>query len=87
MACYVICYDVVAGGDYEPLYSAIKRYGTWAHITESTWAIVSEKTHTEVRDDLGQYVPEGGRLFVVKSAKAAAWRNVLCRSEWLKENI
>lgn len=87
MDCYIISYDMGKGGDYTPLIEAIKKYGTWAHITESTWAVVTNKAHDEVRDDIGQYLPEDSRLFVVKSGKTAAWRNVFCRNEWLKENL
>ena len=87
MVCYIISYDMVENGDYTSLIDAIKAYGTWAHITESTWAIVTEKSHTDVRDDIGLYLPKGSRLFVVKSGTAAAWRNVICRHQWLKENL
>ena len=75
------------GGDYEELYEAIKAYKTWAHITESTWAVVTDYNHKEIRDDLGKYLPKGSRLFVIKSGKAGAWRNVMCRNEWLKERL
>ncbi len=85
--CYIISYDMAAGGDYEELYEAIKEYGTWAHITESTWAVVTDEDHKEIRDSLGQFLPKGSRLFVVKSGSSSAWRNVICRNEWLKENL
>lgn len=87
MTCYIISYDITEGGDYGALIAAIKAYGTWAHITESTWAVVTDTSHTEVRDDLGKYLPAGSRLFVVKSGAVAAWRNVICRDQWLKENL
>ena len=78
MACYIVTYDLVEaeGGDYEELIAAIKAYGTWAHITESTWAIVSDDRAKDVRDHLLTYVPDGSRMFVLKSGSAAAWRNV-----------
>jgi hypothetical protein len=87
MDCFIISYDLKEGDDYGPLIDAIKAYGTWAHITESTWGVVTDKSAGEVRDDLEQHVPEGGRLFVVKSAQTGAWRNVICRNEWLKEHL
>ena len=87
MNCYIISYDMAEGGDYEDLFAAIKAYKTWAHITESTWAVVSDDDHKTIRDDLGQYLPEGSRIFVVKSGTAAAWRNVICRNQWLKKNL
>ena len=85
--CYIISYDMAGGDDYDELHDAIKAYGTWAHITESTWAVVTEYSAKEIRDDLGQYLPDGSRLLVVKSGVEAAWRNPICRNEWLKKNL
>lgn len=87
MPCYIISYDLQKHGDYESLYKAIKAYGTWARITDSTWAVVTEETATQVRDYLAQYLHSDDRLFVVKSGVAAAWRNVRCKNEWLKKNL
>ena len=84
--CYIISYDVAEGGDYS-IIDAIKAYKSWAHITKSTWAIVTEDKHAEVRDNLNEYLPAGSRLFVVRSGSVAAWRNVMCSSEWLKRNL
>ncbi len=75
------------GGDYDALFQAIKDYGTWAHITESTWAVVTGFSAKEVRDDLAKYFPRGSRLFVVKSGVEAAWKNVIARNEWLKKHL
>ncbi len=85
--CYIISYDISDGGEYEELYKAIKEYGSWAHITESTWAITTSNGHKEIRDNLGKHLPDGSRLIVVKSGGAGAWRNVICRNEWLKGNL
>jgi hypothetical protein len=87
MNCYIISCDMAEGGDYDALFDAIKSYRIWAHITESTWAVVTDDDHKEIRDNLEQYLPKGSRLFVVKSGTAAAWRNVICRNEWLKKNL
>jgi len=87
MACYIVSYDMIEGGDYEPLIKAIKTYLGWAHITESTWAVVSENDHKQIRGDLVKYLPKGSRLFVTKSSGVAAWRNVICRNEWLKKYL
>lgn len=87
MNTYLISYDMATGGDYDALYEAIKEYGTWAHITESLFAVKTESTAKQIRDDIGQYLPTGSRLMVVKSGAVAAWRNVICRDEWLKKNL
>lgn len=90
MSCYLIAYDIrepSAPSIYEDLYAAIKSYGTWAHITESCWAVVTEKKASEVRDHLIGHLREQDRLFVLQSASVAAWKNVICRNEWLKKNL
>ena len=87
MATYLISYDLAEGGDYETLIAAIKSYGTWAHITESTWAVSTDKTATEVRDHLVGLMTKGSKIFVLKSASVGAWRNVICSNEWLKKNL
>lgn len=87
MNCYIISYDLTEGTNYEPLYDAIKAYGTWARITESTWAVVSSSSAKAIRDKLGAYLPAGGRLFVIKSGVEAAWRNVIGKSEWLQKHL
>jgi hypothetical protein len=87
MNTYLISYDMAEGGDYDALYDAIKAYGTWAHITESLFAVKTASTAKQIRDDLGEYLPVGSRLIVVKSGTEGAWRNVICRNEWLKKNL
>ena len=87
MACYIISYDLRNRRDYASLYEAIKSYGTWAHILESTWAVVSEKATTEVRNHLISYMDNDDGLFVAQSSGIAAWLKVQCRDEWLQSYL
>ena len=87
MKCYLISYDLAEGGDYQALHQAIKSHKPWAHITESLWAIMTPLSATEVRDSLTPLLPRGSRIIVIKSGVEAAWRNVICTSEWLKKNL
>ncbi len=87
MNCYMVIYDLHVGADYEGLASAIKAYGTWAKITESSWAVVTQATAAQVRDNLMSYIGGGDRLFVLRSGGEAAWINALCRDEWLKNRL
>ena len=84
--CYLVSYDSAGGEDYG-IIDAIKAYGSWAHITQSTWAIVTESSHKEIRDNLIQHLPEESRLFVLRSGSVGAWRNVMCSNTWLKKNL
>ena len=87
----VISYDITKDGNensvYQSLYDAIKAYGTWAHITDSCWAIKTEHSAAEVRDSLLSLLCSSDRLFVVQTAHIAAWNNTFCSNDWLKENI
>lgn len=84
---YIISYDLVEEGNYEALINHIKDYSYWAHITKSTWAILTTKSVTEVRDDILKFLTPNSRIFVVESANVAAWHNTICSNEWLKKNV
>ena len=87
--CYIVSYDLKNGdsSDYEDLLEAIKSYGKWAHITESTWALVTQEDASDIFDNLTQHMKAGDRLFVVRSGVESAWSNVICHNEWLKKNL
>ena len=84
MQTYIISYDMAEGGDDEDLHEAIQSYEIWAHITDSTWAVLTEYSAPMIRDHLSEYLPNGSRLFVVRSGDEAAWQDVTCPDEWLK---
>ena len=57
MTAYIISYDLSKDRDYESLIEAIKNYGTWAHITQSTWAVVaSNSSAKKVRENLKKFI-------------------------------
>ena len=88
MTSMIIEYDLRAPGrNYDDLYKAIKAYGVWAHITESTWFIKTNENCAQVRDKLLKHMDSNDRIFVAVLTGVAAWRNVLCSSEYLKENL
>ena len=88
MSSKIIEYDLRAPGrNYNDLYKAIKAYGTWAHITESTWFIKTADSCSTVRDNLLAYLDGNDRLFVAELTGNAAWKNVICDSGFLKQNL
>ena len=84
MQTYIVSYDMAWRGDYNALHKAIKGYGAWARITESTWAVLTEYSAEMIRDHLSEYLPDGSRLFVVRSGDEAAWQYLNSSSEWLE---
>ena len=88
MSSKIIEYDLrQPGRNYNTLYDAIKNYGTWARITESTWFIKTTETCVRVRDKLSKQMDSNDRLFVGELSGAAAWKNTICESEYLKDNL
>ena len=87
MPSYLVTYDLRRGdsSEYTDLIDAIKSYGTWARITESSWALVSDSDAKEIRDYLERFLKPNDSLLVLKSGGVAAWRNVRARNEWLKK--
>lgn len=85
--CYIVTYDLPEGSDYNDLYDAIKSYKRWALITDSTWAVVTDKKAVDVRGHLLSFIPSDSRLCVVRSGREGAWNNVHCDNEWLRNNL
>lgn len=87
MNCYLISYDLANNRDYVSLFRAIKSYGTWAHITESNWAVVTTKSALEVRNHLANVLDSDDSLIVVRSGSEAAWQKVSCSNDWLQKYL
>ena len=77
MTSMIIEYDLRSPGrNYDELYKEIRSYDVWARITESTWFIKTGESCAQVRDKL-----------LATLTGTAAWRDVLCESEYLKKNL
>ena len=88
MSSKIIEYDLRhPGRNYDALYNAIKNYGTWARITESTWFINTTETCVQVRDKLSKQMDSNDRIFVGELSGVAAWKNTICESRYLKNNL
>ena len=86
--CYIIIYDLCnPGQNYQNLYCALRNFPHWGKLTESVWAVVSNKSCAEIRDYLKQWIDTNDRLMVVQSGCNAAWQNMIASNEWIKSNI
>ena len=87
MSRMIITYDLSnPGRDYDTLIARIKSYGAWAHITESSWAIVTNQTPVGVRDNLKAAIDDNDKL-LVGILGTAAWIGLPSNvSDWLKKN-
>ena len=69
------------------MYEAIRNYPIWAHITESTWFVKTDDTCVQIRDALKEKMDSNDRIFVATLTGEAAWNNLICESEYIKENL
>ena len=88
MPCYIVTYELKQPRQrYVEFIGALKSYGDWAQILDSTWAIVSDAPAESIRDHLwGLLDPDDG-LFVVEAGKDAAWEDVRCEHQWLRGHL
>lgn len=86
--CFIISYDLCSPSqDYNQLYSAIKSFGTWGRLTESTWAIVTDSTVVQIRNFLMRFIDNDDRLIVIKGGKEAAWVHTIADNNWIQQNL
>lgn len=94
MATYLIMYDLnkeVQGYSdaNKKLTDRIKEiFPTWWHHLDSTWIVVTELDHKEIRDNLQRYIDEDDELLVVLSSGVGAWSGFSEKgSKWLKDHL
>ena len=92
MQSILITYDFVGtdetSADYKRLIDHIKNdYSNWAKIALSTWVVRTTLSAAQVGDNCDRYLDSNDRLFVAVLTGAAAWRNTICTSEWLRNNL
>lgn len=88
MKSLIIDYDLCnPGRNYEDLYETIKKCPRWARITESTWFVKTDLTCVELRNALQCKMDKNDRIFVGELSGCAAWSNVKCDDEYLKNNL
>jgi hypothetical protein len=90
MPSLLVAYDLVGtdatSENYEKLIARIKEY-PWARVELSTWIVKTDAKAKAVRDDLRAYMHASDRLFVAVLTGEAAWHNVRCKDQWLKDNL
>lgn len=89
MTCYVIAFEVPDATRRNSLKERLKSYGTYCPIHENCWAIVTNSTAVQVRDNLMEVINPSDRVFVIKSGVEAAWNGTYGtkNSDWLKEKL
>lgn len=88
MKSYIVCFEGNAESlGYEGFLEKLRDFSNKAEIFENIYIINTTKSATELRDLFSQDAPKGSRIFVIVTNRASAWKNILCDSSWLKENL
>lgn len=90
MSCYIVTFQAAALQTRQAVREHLKTYGTYCAIHNTCWAVVTDKTAKEIRDEVGVLLKPTDRLFVVRSGTEGAWRNVVgatTAGDWLKRNL
>lgn len=85
---YVVTYELKQPREYYvALISLLKSFDDWAQLLDSTWAIRTDLSAVDVRDRLWEVMDPDDGLFVLESGREAAWQDVRCDNQWLKDNL
>lgn len=91
MKCYVVTFEAESQKAREAVKEKLKTYGSYCPIHEHCWAVLTEKSSVNIRDDLRSLIEEEAprRVFVVRSGTEAAWFNNYGEAydKWLKDNL
>ena len=85
MQSYIVIYETATKANEFKNY--LKGLSKWGRLTDDSWLVVTQKSATQIRDDLGALKSPGDRIFVVRSGYVAAWSNTRASHDWIKKNI
>lgn len=91
MGIYMIGYDLhpSKGENYDKLFAALEAMGSgYWDCLDSTWLVVTDKTPSEIRDNLKPYLKDDDRLLVMRYGEGAAWLGFKddCQT-WLEDKL
>lgn len=83
----LVAYDLnKSGQNYDRLISYIKSYSVWAKINQSVWYIKSDKSATQIRDELLRYIDDNDSVFVAEMS-AVSWFLPQEIGEYIRKNL
>lgn len=85
---YLVAYELKQPrAHYVALINLLKSFDDWAQLLDSSWAIRTKLSAVDVRDRLWEVMDPDDGLFVIESGHEAAWQDVRCDNQWLKDNL
>lgn len=90
MPCYIIHYvqkEGLSSDEFTKVESIIKNYEDHTKLLSTSWAVITDKTAEEVRDDFGSLLDTESGSFLVRSGNEAFWKNVMNTFKCLQRNL
>jgi hypothetical protein len=89
MKCYIVVFETALETTRVAIRAKLRAYGKSCPLTKQAWAVASDQTAVQIRDDLKEALPPGDRVYVFRSGTEGAWKNAYgkANSEWLKKYL
>ena len=89
MSTYIVAFEVNNATRKDKLKDKLREYRNYCPINDNCWAVISEDTPVQIRDDLDKLLDYSDRIFVIRSGTYSAWTNAYGdkNTEWLKEHL
>jgi hypothetical protein len=92
MKTHLISYDLgvpETSEDYKKLIKYIKSYGTWAKPLYSVWFVKSDKTCSQIRDEIKEATDANDKILVIEVTEAdwATSRVDKEVTDWMQKNL
>jgi hypothetical protein len=86
---YLVIFQIAERANREKLRGAMKLLASYCPLSNTAWAIVSDKPASELRDNFAKFVVNPDRLYVIEAGGTGAWRNAISKehTDWLKANL
>ncbi|HUU39838.1 MAG TPA: hypothetical protein VMW42_02740 [Desulfatiglandales bacterium] len=88
MAVLLITYDLNnPDQDYSGFHDAIKCYGSWADLSESSYAVETDVKPTAIRDKLKEHIGKKDQVYIFTLTAPCAGMGSLEVKRWLSKRL
>jgi hypothetical protein len=86
---YVVIFQIAERVNREALRQAFRSLNSYCPLSNTAWAITSDKSAEELRDEFAKFTVKPDRLYVLEAGGTGAWRNAISKehTDWLKANL
>ena len=89
MKCYIVTLEANDAQVRQKVSEQLQTYTHFCPVHRYCWAIMSDQTAVQIRDNVVELLGPADRVFIVRSGTAAAWQNSYGpeHDAWLKKYL